>query len=491
MGHRLIFGVFVALAMAGCAAMNYDAKITTVTDSLKSGDLDKGIAMLDSQYSLNEKGLLYYLEKGELQRSKGFYSVSRDTWLKADKLVRQWEDEVKTNPSRLLGNIGSVLINDTTRLYEGRDYEKVLLNISLAMDHLSLGNWDDARIEIKKMHEREAIIADFRSKQLDKAKADAEAKGIKVTSFKELNGYPIETLEAPEVQELKNSYESAFANYLAGFVYEALGEPSLAAPGYRKAAQMRPDKPLIDDALGGLDKRIHARDSQNVDTLFVIESGDAPAIKSQNIGLFLPVPCRNGFCPTLIQISWPVIRPNDSSIVPNQILIDNQPQPVTLLTSVDVMARRALFDEMPGIIVRSSIRAITKAATQKAVDDNSNNMGLAGGLLSLATIVATAVSEVADERSWRTLPGFYSVARAKLAVGAHQITVQTSSGPEVRDIQVSGKHMVIALRVAGNKLYLSQPKAVLGLPNATLTRKPNMPIATSNSIVSIRRIAVG
>ena len=484
MAYRLIWAVFAALFITGCAAMNYDSKISAVADSLKSGNLDKGIAMLDSQYHLNDKGLLYYLEKGELQRTKGSYSESRDTWLQADKMVRQWEDEVKTNPSKLLGNVGSVLINDTTRLYDGRDYEKVFLNVKLAMDHLSLGNWDDARIEIKKMHEREAIIADFRSKELDKAKADAQAKGIKVTSFKELNGYPIETLEAPEVQELKNSYESAFANYLAGFVYEALGEPSLAAPGYRKAAQMRPNKPLIDDALSGLDKRIRARDSKNVDTLFVIESGDAPAIKSQEIGLFLPVPCRNGLCPTLIQISWPVIRPTNTSIVPDSILIDNQSHPVTMLTSVDAMARRALFDEMPGIIARSSIRAIAKAATQKAVDDNSSNMGLAGGLLSLATIVATAVSEVADERAWRTLPGFYSVTRVKLAVGAHKITIQTPSGPEERDIQVSGRYMVIALRTAGNKLYLAQPKVILGLPNASSIQNPKMPIASANSIVS-------
>ena len=43
---------------------------------------------------------------------------------------------------------------------------------------------------------------------------------------------------------LKNGYQSALSHYLAGFVYESLGEPSLAAPGYRLANELQPDHPL-------------------------------------------------------------------------------------------------------------------------------------------------------------------------------------------------------------------------------------------------------
>ena len=97
--------------------------------------------------------------------------------------------------AQLLEGAGSLLFNDTTRKYEGRDYEKVMLNLGLALNHLTLNDWDSARIEIKKMHERQALIAEYQSKKLEQAKADAEEKQLKVTSFKELGGYPIETLE--------------------------------------------------------------------------------------------------------------------------------------------------------------------------------------------------------------------------------------------------------------------------------------------------------
>jgi len=433
--------------------MRYDSKMSNTTNHLKSGNIDQALADLESNNPSQDKGLLYYMEKGELQQIKGSYADSRDTWLEADRLVRQWEDQVKTDPSKLMGNIGSFLVNDTTRRYDGRDYEKILLNVELALDHLALNHWDNARIEMTKMHEREAIIAEFRAKELEDAKENAKSKGIKATSFKELKGYPVETLEAPEVRELKNSYESAFANYLAGFVYESLGEVSLASPGYRRAAEMRPNIPMIDEGLRGLDERIRDPHREAVDTLFVIETDFAPAIHSQQFGLFLPIPCKRGLCPELVQISWPVIKPMAASALMSSISVDADSIPVAMMTSVDAMARRALSDEMPVIIARTAIRAIAKAAVQKGIDDKTADMGLPGLIVSLGAKVGTAVSEQADERAWRTLPGFYSIARAKLPAGPHKIRIQSGGGELVQEAEVSGRYALVFLRLLGGRIY--------------------------------------
>jgi hypothetical protein len=129
---------------------------------------------------------------------------------------------------------------------------------------------------------------------------------------------------------------------------------------------------------------------------------------------------------------------------------------VALLTSVDQMARRALSDEMPGIIARSSIRAITKGIAQKAIDDNSGSLGMFGSLLSIAAKAGTMLGEVADERTWRTLPGFFSVARVKLAPGMHKILLPTATGPQLREVGVSGAYAMVSLRTSGPSLYLAQ-----------------------------------
>src|SRR5436190_1669062 len=104
------------------------------------------------------------------------------------------------------------------------------------------------------IREREAVIAEFRAKETAAAEQEAKDKGV-TGEAKELNGYPIETLNDPEVLQLKNGFQNSLSHYLAGFVYEALNEPSLSAPGYRKAIELRPGVSLLEEGLRGLDQR--------------------------------------------------------------------------------------------------------------------------------------------------------------------------------------------------------------------------------------------
>ncbi len=442
------------VALAGCAG--YQAQTKNTVGAMQHNSIDVAIADLDRNNPSADKDLLYFLERGELLRMKGVYVESRDQWLVADGRVRAWEDQAKKDSSKLLGEIGSYVLNDTTRVYDGKDYEKVFLNVRLALDHLALGSWDNARTEIKKMHEREAIIADFHAKQIEAAKKAAKDNGLTTTSFKELDGYPVETLNDPQVQALKNGYESAFANYLAGFVYEALGEPSLAAPGYRKAAEMQPNIPAIDEGLRGLDARSRSRQSKTVDTLIVVESGTAPAILSRTLPIVLPVKGKRGTT-FKTSVSWPVILPSDRTGIPTSVVVDKATVPVVLLTNVDVMARRSLSDEMRSIIARTSIRAIAKGAAQKSVDDAVNKKpSAAGSLLKGVLDVATIATEVADERSWRTLPGAFSVARVPLTEGPHQLAVMTGGGLQTVDVNVAGRYAVVTMRTSGAALYMAQ-----------------------------------
>lgn len=176
-----------------------------------------------------------------------------------------------------------------------------MLTTQMALNLLALNDFDGARTEIKKTHEREAVIADLRDKEYLKRENEAERQGV-TTQIKDLRGYPVEALDAPEVVGLKNSYQSAFSHYLAGFVYEALGEKDLAAPGYRKAAELRPNTPLLEQALLDLDKSKVGADE--TDVLIVVQSGLAPARDS--IRLPLPIPIDGHL--VITPLSFPVIK---------------------------------------------------------------------------------------------------------------------------------------------------------------------------------------
>lgn len=416
-----------------------------------SGNVDGAINLLERTNKRGKKDLLYYFELGELERLRNRYDESRKAWMAADARVQAWERTAATNPEKLVGNVASVLINDKAHPYEGHDYEKVMLTTRLALDQLSRGDLDTARVDIKRTHEREAVIAALREKELRKTEEEAKKRGVK-TSFKELNGYPVQTIDNPEVNALRNSYQSAFSHYLAGFVYEALGEPSLAAAGYRQAIELQPNQPLLEQALAGLEARTGTRDEGYTDVLFVVESGTAPARKSQQFNL--PFPYKDQML--IVPVSFPVIAPAQPAYTPGQLQIESEaPIDVVGITSIDLMARKALQEEMPGILLRGIIRSTAKSVAQYQAGKNDES-----GLAAFAIAMGSIITESADERGWRSLPAQIAIARARIPSGEHTITLQTPEGVRSVQLNLASRYAVVGLRLLRSELFVQSPEAV-------------------------------
>jgi hypothetical protein len=451
-GSRLAAGVLLLTLLSGCATFrSYDSELTGTMDLAAAGNVDGAIKRLEGNNEHGKKDLLYYLELGELQRLNRRYDDSEKAWLSADAHVQAWEQAAIANPEKLLGSVASVVLNDKSLPYEGHDYEKVMLTTRLAMDRLAQGDFSTARVDIKRTHEREAVIAQLRDKELQKTEEEARKHGMK-TSFKELNGYPVQTIDNPEVNALRNSYESAFSHYLAGFIYEALGEPSLAAAGYRHAIELQPNQPQLEDALAGLDARVAARDNVYTDVLFVVESGLAPARQSRQFNL--PFPYQDRLL--IVPVSFPVMAPTKPSFMPAEVQIQGQgPISTTVITNIDLMARKALQEEMPGIILRGIIRSSTKAIAQYQASKNDQS-----GLVGFAMAIGSIITESADERDWRSLPAQIAIARARIPSGTHAVTLQTPEGVRSVQLNLAGRYAVVGLRLLGRELFVQSPESV-------------------------------
>lgn len=470
--------LLVSLLTACATLRSYNAELNQTLAIAASGRLDAAIKTLEKNHKKDDKDLLYYLEMGELQRLHTAYTRSQTAWRTADVQIQGWEDAANADPARVSGAVLSYVVNDKARPYEGHDFEKVMLTTRMAMNHLAEGQWDNARVAIKRTHEREAVIAEVRTREAQKVEEEATKRGTRVT-FKELNGYPVQTIDNPEVNGLRNSYQSAFSHYLAGFVYEALGEPSLAAAGYRQAIELRPNLPLLEDALAGLDWRVAAPDDGASDVLFVIETGLAPARVSR--GFSLPIPINQRW--VLVPVSFPVMQSQAAGFVPSELRVDGVEALVPVqITSVDAMARRALKDEMPGIMLRAFVRSFTKGAAQYQVQRAASKRrkegdDTAGDMLDLsafALAIGSAVTESADERGWRSLPASINIARARLPRGHHRVQLDTPSGPQSVEVDVEGRYAFVSLRLVGGTLFAMLPQASMagGMPTSTSATSP-------------------
>lgn len=508
---NILFVALTSIVLSGCAGAmrNYDREMSGTLGHIQSGNLDESLKEIESNNKFGDKDLLYFLEKSEILSLNGKTTESLELRLLADEKVKIWEQEAQFNPQMLLGNIGSVVVNDKVRRYDGRDYEKVFLNNRIAVNHLELGDWEKARVEIKKMHEREAIIADFRAKEIDDAERKASEKGI-TTTYNDLAGYPVELLNDPAVIALKNGYQNAFSHYLAGFIYESLGEKSLSSAGYRQAIELRPDVGLLKEALVNLDgvkvspiqeiktviqitpveqpkaqaktknksktKTKSLKNNQidnnvvisptpnnkniedpvaplipinETDTLIIFESGTAPSFKSVQIPIPLPLSGHIVVSP----ISFPVVETHSDNVQYNKVVIGNTTVELSEIVDFNLMAKRALKDEMPGIVTRSIVRAISKVVAQQAANKKDDS-----GVTGLLLLIGGLMMEGADERTWRTLPSTISIGRAHFAEGTYKLIADSSFGKIEQEVKISGKNKIILVRQLGNTVSIQTSK---------------------------------
>lgn len=254
----------------------------------------------------------------------------------------------------------------------------------------------------------------------------------------------METLNDPEVLALKNGYQNALSHYLAGFMYEVLGESGLAAPGYRKAIELKPETGVLEEGLRGLDNRTSftwKRRQRMTDVLFVVEAGDAPARKPK--AFTIPVPTGRGM--VTASISYPVIEPSKDPLL-TTLSAAGTDLKLEKVVDVNVMARRALKDEMPGMVLRGVTRAIAKGVMQNELQKGG---GLVGGLIGA---VASAATEVADDRMWRMLPGRVYIARGYLPPGEHVVTVNGRALPD--PVKIDGQYALVPLRLYENTVLM-------------------------------------
>lgn len=485
---RTILVLACVVALVGCSSMQSHDKLASGVQatSRSAGGFPAAIAELDksAQSAEDKAALLYNLERGELLRLNKQYAESTEAFMKADARVNEWEDTAKSNPSKLLGMVGASLISERLNAFEGQDYEKVWLTTRLALNRLAQGDLDNARVDIKRTHEREAVIAEFRAKETVDAEEKAKGKGAS-TSGKEINGYPVETLNDPEVLKLKNGYQNALSHYLAGFLYEVLNEPGLAAPGYRKAIELKPETPVLEEGLRGLDDRTsftHKRHQRMTDVLFVVEVGNAPARKPKSFTF--PVPINNRV--QTMSISYPIIEASKDPPLGSIAAGDKQLK-LENVVDLNVMARRALRDAMPGMVLRGVTRAISKAVLQ---DQLSKNAGAFGAILGA---VGAIVTEQADDRMWRMLPGRVYVARGYLPPGMHKLSIdgRVVSG----EIKIDGQYAMVPIRLYDNSIIQGDVMAfgqivAPPLPVAEVKNEKEKPAAKSAIAKKVKKKSV-
>jgi hypothetical protein len=442
------------LGLSACANnpfSSYNSHSTTTLNRIYNGNLANAMEQESSADPL------YNMEYGTLLRLNQDYGHSNYYYSLAQQSIDLWANSwLSTKSGALATQASSLLINDNANAYQPRGYERTFLTTFHALNHLDLHDLDNARVEIKRMYQIEQATANYNQalyheEEQARSKIQTDPKQ-RYLSQQILQKYDFSDINRPQVLALKNSYQNAFSHYLAGFVFEALNEPSLARPGYVKAGQLNPYNPMIQQSIDNIDKNRRPKPGYS-EVLIVEEVGHAPQVQSQELHIALNANfSSNNSCINTINIFFPrlVLDNRNQGVVPYQL--DNAELTPDLMVDVNLMAARSLHDEIPHLIARNISAAIRNIATSQAACLSGGNLGT---LLSLGTSLGGALLDHADERSWTLLPAQVYLNRMQLAYGKHHVVVSANGSLHTYDFTINSPYQILDFRILGNNVYFN------------------------------------
>jgi len=335
-----------------------------------------------------------------------------------------------------------------------------MLSTYVALNYISLGNWDNARVEIKRMYQIEDRIRQYREVEYQTAKQKSGALPKNAPTLEQIErqnsgAYSFDFINRPSALGLQNSYQSAFSHYLAGFIFESLGEYDLARLGYVRALQLNPSNALIKESINNVDNKSATSSASNnnkfTDVLFIEEVGHAPQLKSITIPIPWVQSSNGNNCFMAVTMSLPMLDPDKLDTTSSAFLIDNNEYNPLLFTDVNLMAARSLHDNLPNIFIRNMLRVARDYTLQQAACNNGV------GVIGIASLLGGSVINSADERTWVMLPSKVYAQRVKLNRGVHKLQVLVNGSRLVSaKINLTAPYQVITWRVVGNSVYFSQ-----------------------------------
>lgn len=458
MKRSLVSVSLATLIITGCAnnpLKSYKQTTDSRFQQISSGNL---LAAMQAE-STND--VLFNMEYGTLLRINQDYESSNRYFTIAQSSIDAW---VTSWSNTTAGQIGkttmSMLINDSVNDYDPKSYEKTFLPTMHALNNADLNNLDNARIEIKKMYQTEIALENYNQYMYNQAQTEAanyQKDKQQSNLYSQITQkYDFKDINSPEVLALKNSYQNAFSHYLAGFIFEALNEPSLARPGYVKAGQLQPTSKLIQQSIDNIDKNKRPAKGYT-DLLIVEEVGHAPLVKSNqiNIPFNISMGANNASCPVVLNVFYPSLIPDTINNSSYTINFDNNYLNPERFTDVDLMAARAIKDDIPRITARNIAAAVRNIATTQASCSAGGNLG---SLLNLTANIGGILLDNIDERNWNLLPSKINVSRTTVGYGKHTISVNVNGTNYTKTIELNQPYQIITFRILKNQVFFDTQK---------------------------------
>ncbi len=415
----IITFIGLSILLAGCATRNellqeidilaYESKFTEARELLAEKK--------NTIYSKKKDKALFLLDTGLL----GFYAKDINT---SKKNLQEAETLMEEYRTKSIGEtMGSFIINDTVRTYEGESYEYVFTNVILSLGYLIQKDFDGGFVEVRRAQEKIKKIQNDYNIRLEKYAQDEQSK-IKLNT----NKYAF--------------VDSAFLRLLSFWLYRADNDftnMEVAIRKYNEAIinqqkiysfnppsldintilqqDISPKRVQIVALTGRIPFKISHRYSLNTvkNGVIITERIETPTLPSSDIEIYKPtgvdvmrggaiIPFAGVPQGVGLVLEVPFIAKVQSKIAQIDVVINDIPSGTLQKTeSLENIAINAFDVESPLIYAKTIIRAVSKMIIGVGLTNSNNSIAqLFGNIIQ----IANNFSEKADIRSARYFPAY-------------------------------------------------------------------------------------
>lgn len=117
--------------------------------------------------------VIWRLEEGAALRAAGQYEESNRAFDQAEERINQFEEAAKIK----LGQEALAIVSNLAMLpYEGRAYDKVMMNTYKALNYVQLGDYEKARVEFNRALERQRDAVALNAARIERAQEQTKAQ---------------------------------------------------------------------------------------------------------------------------------------------------------------------------------------------------------------------------------------------------------------------------------------------------------------------------
>ena len=410
--HALLIVVVAGFLATGCKT--YEQRNSAIK-YWHMGDVTNAVVEANRKVEKNsdtKDTVIWRLEQGAILRANGQYKDSNQALDAAQTKIDDYEAKAKV---RVGQEAGALLSNQANLAYEGRSYDGIMLNTYKALNYLELGEPDKARPELIRAYQRQKDAVEDNKKRIEKVQEEAAKTKDKAAVEKAEKDPKFQAQITGAYTNLDNlqaysDYVNPFTVYLDGLFFMATAadgsDLERAHKSFERVAGFLGDNQYIKEDLATVDGLIAGKPL--VPTTYVIfETGCAPV--REQIRIDIPIIVTKV---SYVGAAFPKLRPHGNYVRDLTVLSGTNAVTTTLLCDMDSIIGLDFKNEMPVVITKTIAATVTKAIAAYAMNQAAGQQSAWAGLaMQITTAVYQGAVNIADERTWTTLPKKFEYCR--------------------------------------------------------------------------------